>query len=125
MSPYPAYFAAGLALLIFVVNGLLIMVGWNRGYSDPAIYEQATIILVVTGAILLVSLIMAFLAWRRARAPLLLMLAVLAGAGAALVAAARMLLLDPGDAFWTVPPLLGFAVCSVWSLLNAVRVRGD
>lgn len=124
MRILPALLATGLALVIFLVMGLLIAWGWGRGYSDNALYTQAVLTLI--GFAVPVATSCAMLIWtlRGAKVPVLLKAIVLLCAGGALALAIWCLINDPGDAFWMVPPLLGFAGCAIWSVWIVAKPRG-
>ena len=121
MPVLPAYIAAALALLIFLAMALLVSWGWKRGYSDASLYTESLVTLAMAGIVTLCSGFVALAAWRGSKVPVPILLIVLLAAGAATVLAGWSLIYDPGDAFWVVPPMGCFAVCSVWSVWAATR----
>ncbi len=121
MRLLPAFLAFSLAVLIFLVIVLFTAWGWNRGYSVDALYAQSLITLAGFGIPVLSSLAMLVATWRGARVWVWVIGLVLLSAVVLFGIGLWRLIVDPGDAFWVVPPLWGFAGCSVWSVWIMTR----
>ena len=119
-----AILAAIMAILIFLVMGLLVAWGLQRGYSGDGVALRAMLVMGGLAVNVMAALILAVAATRGRNVWLVVRIWIVM---AALVAAAMsvwVLVNDPGDAFWMVPPLAMFAVFSIFGLRKAGTVSG-
>ena len=120
----PAALATVMAILIFLVMGLLVAWGLRRGYASDEVAMRAVLTMVGLGVNVVATAILTIATMRGRRVWLVvqgwIVLAALWAVGLSLWSLVR----DPGDAFWVVPPLMLFAVFSVMGLRNARAVSG-
>jgi|GEM_PF-3380639 len=114
-----ATLAAGLVL--FVAMGM-VLIGIGYGYDSPRDLLIYGGVLAVLAGILISNGMLAFALWQQQPARKINRIVVVVATILAVIFAVWSIVVDPGDAPWTVPPLLLYAGCSVIALRSTGRV---